>query len=420
VKTTVAYVVGVIVWTFAVFVGTFWLTFPSETLAERIEYEVPRVLGDRYVAEVGSVSPWWAGVSVSDVKLYELPAPERPSRRSRADEGEDEADGGGAAPPQLVAMLGNARVRASLWSLFRRAPYVSGAVRLTEGEIEYAVGTAADEQGDIGLADLVITADDLPLSDLMLLLPLSASGSGVLDIDVDLHAGDGGMRDASGRVSLSGSDLTLSEVELPMVGPLGMDFPIRSLALSADIADGRATIGKGAVDSELFQVGLSGEMTLREPLDRSAIDVTLTLSQLAESLAGYGTFLGSAETSTGTYQYNCRGVISRLNEYSCTAGGTRDRSSAAGRVTRPAGARAVPTPSRDAEGDEERQRRREELRARLQQRREERESQQRPSRPDAMMDDEEPLDDEEFLPEDEDEELLEDELPEEWEEELIE
>ena len=54
-------------WCALVFLVTFWLTFPSDTLVERVRWEVPERLGKEYSIDLASVSPWWVGLSAQDV-----------------------------------------------------------------------------------------------------------------------------------------------------------------------------------------------------------------------------------------------------------------------------------------------------------------------------------------------------------------
>ena len=203
----VAFVFGVLFWALAVFLGTFYLTFPSEAISLRLRYIIAERF-DGYTADIGSVSPWWLGLSIDDVKLYREVSPSR-SRPMEDEEGEEAPQEGA----QLAAIFESVKVRVSPWSLLRRAPYVSGSVALPGGEVAFSVGSAVSGDGDIALSDLVVKAEQLPLEDLLALLPnASASGTGGIDIDIDLHAGSEGMKDATGHLSLTGAGLELSEV----------------------------------------------------------------------------------------------------------------------------------------------------------------------------------------------------------------
>ncbi|MEZ4236778.1 MAG: type II secretion system protein GspN [Myxococcota bacterium] len=308
-KRNALWVAGTLAWVFAVFVGTFWLTFPSRSIADRLEYELPRLLGADYVADIGSVSPWWIGLSARDVKLYHQPSANTGRRGRRAAAAAEEEDGeeDASEAPTLVAMLSRARLRASVWSLFRRAPYVSGSVGLTDGEIDYARGHRGRRPGPHRPGRPRAGADQLPLSDLMMLLPITASGSGAIDLDRRPAPGDNGMRDATGHLSLTGRPRPVRRGAADD-RPLGMEIPPRRWRWRPRFEDGRATIDSGTLDSALFQLAVAGEITLGAHRS-SAIDITLTLSNLDDSLAAYRTFLRSAETSSGTYEYACRGVI---------------------------------------------------------------------------------------------------------------
>jgi type II secretion system protein N len=373
----VLFAVAVAGWGLIVFAGTFYVTFPSQAVADRIRYEVPRMMGDEYTVELGNVSPWWMGLSVSDVKLYRAEDSRRPAivEDEEGEEGEAEV----ASGSQLVGLFENVRVRVSPWSLLRRAPYLSGVLSLPGGDVDFSVGTAVAEEGDIGLADVVVHADDLPLEDLMMLAPQwSASGTGTVDIDIDLHAGSNGMRDATGKIALGGTALELTDVELPTVGNLGMPIPIAEIVLQADVVDGKATFTDAHAHSDFAKLKLGGELTLRDPIDRSAMDIQLIVSDLGEALGPMKNMataaMADARQSDGTYLYSCRGVIARLSPYACSAGDRKvSRSSAA----RP-GSPGVSTSPREVDPDNvdlDREKRREEIRERLRQRREEREAQ---------------------------------------------
>ena len=59
-----------VLWCIVVFAGTLYATFPSDELIQRAKIEVPDALGPEYSIDIASVSPWWVGVSASDVHLY--------------------------------------------------------------------------------------------------------------------------------------------------------------------------------------------------------------------------------------------------------------------------------------------------------------------------------------------------------------
>lgn len=370
----VLYVLGALVWSAVVFAATFWLTFPSETLINRLRYEVPRRMGEEYSAEIGSLRPWWVGLSADDVKLYRSP----PQVSTPVGDESEEPPPAEAGGPELVALLKNVSLRVSPWSLVRRAPYVRGSLGMTEGELDFAVGTGVDKRGEATVTDFSAHGSDLPMADLMAMA--GAGGDGKLSIDADLHAGESGtLRDGDGKITIKGANLTLTDLELPMVGPLGMSVPISNLSIVTDLAAGKGTITEGTIQSDLGTIAITGDITMREPFSRSAFTAEVTVSNLSDQLASFEPLMASAKQADGTYAYTCRGIGSRLESASCTPKGTARFSSRAPGV-RPGGVSPVmgagvggaesPTPMTD----EEREKHREEIRQRLRERREQREA----------------------------------------------
>ncbi len=358
-------------WCVAVFFVTLWLTFPSDAISDRIRYEVPLRLGGDYSAEVGSVGPWWLGVSVGDFKLH----------RAQQVEGVEQAT--------LVAMLDGVRAAVSPFSLVRGSPYLTGRVDTVDGSMSYEVGTGNTGKNGIGVTDLVLWSEQIAVGDVLAWMPEApATVEGAVAVDVDLRAGDeGGMKAATGHVKLTGADLSLSDIEIPGMGPLGMTIPISQLEINADVKDGRALIKDGHVSSPFANIEIKGEVALRDPMDRSSIDLEIVVSNLGDELAAFEGALASAKGSDGSYHYHCRGVVSRLNERSCSAGedrrsATKPRSTRSTVVGADGGAPpATTTVGEDGEtvtaprepmDDEERAKRREEIRERLRQKREER------------------------------------------------
>ncbi len=381
-------------WAALVFVLTLWLTFPSDAFVQRIRAEAPGVLGAEYSLDLVSASPWWVGVSTHDLKLYHTP------RRPRSGE-----EGG----PTLVAVADDVRIRAGLFSLLARAPYVTGAVTLTEGTLDYAVGTRM-EGGTMQVESLQIDASSFPLADLMMFLPEGAEfdAVGTVDLSVDLQGGEDGMKSANGDISLTGKGIVLSNVVIPDIGPLGFDVPIDSLELSFDVDEGTAAVDIGRIMSELGTVEIEGDLTLRDPLDRTSINLEIIVSDLGEKLQAFSMMMSSAKHADSKYHYQCRGIVSRLS--SCPTP-MRERS-VSRPTTRPtvrptAAAPRVPSDAGEfqkTESDDERAKRREEIRERLRLRREERETDGgrvlEPDEGDEFEDDPEEFDEEDFDDED--------------------
>lgn len=374
-------VFGVLLWCVAVFFATLWFTFPSETLANRVRHEVPNTLGPEWSAEVESVSPWWLGVSVQGMKLY------------REGELED-----GTKGPLLTAIVEDARIRVRPLSLLRRAPYLVGSVTFPEGTIDWAVGTSVDRQDGLKITDLSLDSDALPLGDLLTFMgdAVPATITGTVALHVALAGGEDGMKDATGQITVEGANVALAD--LPIPGVEG-DVPFSALTFVADVKDGKATLQQGHVASDLISIEAKGDVTLREQLERSSIDLEFVLSNLSTELAMVEGFLGEKGTD-GAWHWYCRGVVSRLSISSCTQ---RERGRTSSRLADRPGS-TVRTPGTTAdETDDDKERRRAEIQERLQKRREEREAARSGDRPEPTPPDVPILGDDEPEPEPEDE-----------------
>jgi type II secretion system protein N len=345
------------VWCLLVFVATLWATFPSEELGLRLRAEVPARLGRQTTADVGEVSPWWVGLTAHDLKLYQS----------------------GAGGAELLAVFDSASIAVSPFrSLVRRTPYFSGQLTMLDGELGFQVGTAQmGKKGNTwGISDLVAWSDGVPIGDLLRVTDrVPGTLVGNVSLDVDVRGGSEGLSAADGHVTIEGSGLTLSDVEVPGVGPLGMEIPIDKVSIAAKVEKGQATIDHAIVTSSLFTLEIKGTVGLRDPFERSNVDVEVVLSGLGSEFQAYEGFLSAAKGTDGNYHFFCRGIASRLSVASCSPG-----KPSASRLGRRTAADEDPdveggdgleepvlTPS---ESDDERAKRRAEIRERLRERRE--------------------------------------------------
>jgi len=394
----VVMVVAGIIWFGVIFFVALWATFPSDAVTQRVAVEVFEASGGEYLIEIGSVAPWWVGLSAKDVKVF--------TRDPRARTPED-------GEPELAFYAERARVRGGLGSLLARTPAVSGSVTLGSGDVAFDVTTMMNKKGtELALAEANFEAEQFPLVELAPLLGVAVEGTGAVDIDVKLEAPEG-LRKASGRAKISGSGLNLTDMELPGVGPLGMEVPIDDIDIAIDITEGKAKFTKGRIVSALAAIDLDGELTLREDMNRSTMRIQIVAGSLGDSIAGIvGAVAKDAKWEDGDYHWMCTGTLSRPR---CMA--ERERRSSSSRSSRP-----VPSPSsatrpdptelaerRTTSGDDaaERERRKEEIRERLRKRREERENSVAKRPDDDFDDEEEEFDDEEDLE-------FEDDLEDDW------
>jgi type II secretion system protein N len=357
-----AVVAGAVVWAFVVFQITLWLTFPSHAAAAFLVHQIA-TRGGGYTAELGSVSPWWTGVSMRDVKVYG-PA--------------NSTEPGEVPVPTLVALADRVRARVSPLSLLWGQYNVRGDVRLVEGSADYAFGVAIDDRGRVLLSHLSIYSDALPLGEILPLLPLSdaPTGTGTLTVDLDIEAGEEGLRTATGHVTITGSNLVIADLSTETTGPLGMELPIADLKIEAPIQEGRATIAQGIASGELATIEVEGDLVLRDPVSRSSLDLRLLVSNLGPALQPMAGLLGTPH-SDGKYHFQVRGLASRpsvtpMRETTVSSSSRTPSTS----PTRPpetgTSPGTYPGSSIATESEEEREKRREEARKRLQERREER------------------------------------------------
>lgn len=350
-----ARVAAFVVWTVLVCSGTFRATFPSDVVADRIRYEVPIRLGRTWSAEVGSVAPWWLGVSIDDVKLFQ----ESTTPRGPIIPEEENPDGDAPplpeAGPHLAAALSNVSLRLSPWSIIARAPYVRGSLAFGDRVVYTSVGTTIGQRGEVHLEDLAVDGE-VPLAELLALAGGSAGAEGALDLDVDLAGGEFGMKDSSGRMKISGAKLKLTDVDVPGFGPLSLD--IDDLKLVTDVVSGKATVTDGKIVSSLATIAISGDITLRDPIDRSAYDLQFVITDLSEDLAAVQGMLASAKQTDGSFLYSCRGTIGRPTSSGCSS---RPRTATA----RPPSTTRPTSASTSSMSDEERERKREEIREKL-------------------------------------------------------
>lgn len=375
---------GFLVWTVVVCAGTFRATFPSDVVAERIRYEVPLRLGRGWTADVGTVVPWWAGVSVSDVKLFQqsfayVPAVPRSVPASGSNQDDEEGEETDEEPsredgPKLVAAFDNVSVRLSPWSIAARAPVVVGSVSFGERVLHGTVGTTIGARGEVHLDDLVL-AGEVPLDALLAFGLEGATGQGALELDVDLVGGEFGMKDSSGRMAVRASKLVISDIEVPGMGALGMEIQLSDLTLIADVVDGRATVTEGKIVSELATISVSGEINLRDPIDRSAYDLQFVISELGPQLAAFQGFLAGAKQSDGTFLYSCRGTVGRPSPSGCSS---RPRTATARPPTT-----TRPTTPGVALTEAEREEKKNEIKERLRREREQRQGGATPTPPEA-------------------------------------
>lgn len=230
------------------FFAFFWLTFPSEQLASRIELEAKRRFDVQL--EVGSARPaLFSGVVLKDVDwiLKDDGTGSRPGKSpavaaaAKGEGGGGEGGGEEPAPPPGPprVRVDRATVKLGIFNTLRGRTDVSFDVDAFGGEIEGRVIAGEDER------TITATAHDVDLAR----SPIKASGlelEGMLrELTVEVKAEGGDIQKAEGTVLLKGEKLVLEGGEVQHY-----DLP----RIELGELDGAIEIGGGKADFTTFEV----------------------------------------------------------------------------------------------------------------------------------------------------------------------
>jgi type II secretion system protein N len=328
----VGLIVGGAIWSAFVFVSVFYLAFPSEAVGNRISYEVRERTGGEYELELGSVYPWWVGVSASKVVASKV----EPS--------------GELMPFFLADAVG---VRVGLFSLLSSTRNFTAYIGMGDANVDVQAGVAIEE-GKASLRNLKADAAELEIGELLALAGAGGGAAdvelgGTLDIEIDLDMRNG-MEKADGDVSLSGSGLQLVSVAYPAGSDAMMlDAPVDEFDLRLRGDEGVFEITRGILDSTIAVIELEGEARLGDRLDRSRIEMKAELElgdwsgTEIESLRGIAeSALGRAKWSDDKYHYTANTTLGRFDFGDFRA----DREPTSRRSTYTPPTERAPTPTR--------------------------------------------------------------------------
>ncbi len=283
-----------LVWFVLVFAITFWMTFPSAPLGDRVRLLVHQNTNGEYDVQMDSLRPWWFGASANNIRISSV-------KRVRG------------APPVATPMfaVNGASVRVSPFGL-KKTPHVSGVVDLGGSEVTFDAQGALNKRGNGYQATAVeLNATSFPVADLAALTGTEIDATGELDFSADVES-DGGMRSAHGDIKIRASNVNIASLDPSLTGgmDLGMEIPIDDIDLRIEIEDGKATIAHGEIISELATVALEGDVTMRDDVTRSTVNISATI-ELGDKLAMFKSFLKSAEWADGKFHYRCTGTVAR-------------------------------------------------------------------------------------------------------------
>jgi type II secretion system protein N len=317
----VGYSIGASVWFALVFLISWRVTFPSDEASQYVAYRLSEATRGAYKVQMASIAPWGVGVKATDLEVYAA--------------GKDAAGEGDT----LLISFDRFRAHSSVGTLLAQTPRIKGDAELSGAPIQFDVETLL-EDGLFQLQSVTFDSNDVPFSVLTNLLGESMgmvmSTTGGLNSEVKLDLSKG-LKEADGSIELSSNDLVITSLEVPMMGPLGQQIVVDDLDIKLDIDDGKAKVDQGVIDSDAVSIDLEGEISLRDPVDRSSLRLDAVL-ELGEAFSMVETFLRSAKWDDDKYHYTISGTIGRPSfrparqpsSRSATASSTRTRPSAAG------------------------------------------------------------------------------------------
>jgi len=296
-----AYAFFGLIWFCLVFLGTFWMTFPTDAFISRGQAVVSDLTGGTMTFTASSVSPWWSGLKVNDLKLYSI-------------------DPDGEEPQQTLIEADVLRVKVGILETISGNPPFSGRLDLAGGQLDYEGQLTGMWDGQPTLENISITGDEVPVKTLSTVLsPLIGDvlvGSGALAVQVRLDIQEG-IGKANGKLSLKGDDLSLT-LNLPdflsggdevyELGPISVD----TLDLQLDAKDGKAKVSKGRLRSDYIKAQVDGDIVLNDDLSRTRLRLKLIFEDLGEDLALVQGFMSKAKWDDEKYHYNVSCAVNRL------------------------------------------------------------------------------------------------------------
>lgn len=293
-------IIGGLIWSVLVFVAVFWATFPSSALVDRLAYEVQKSTDGQYALRAGSAGLWGAGLSLSNVTMYQL--------------NEEQI-----AVPMLRAESVSAST--SLLSAFGTTHPVSATIDLGQDVVQ--IDALIDREMPSALSELDIDAPAIPvsaLSDLLRPLGMDLKGSGSLAVDLDAELGEK-VADYDARLRVETPGMTLGiTVPVPGLGDLELnDISVSEIDLVLDVSNGKAKVKRGRIVTSMVEIELDLDTQLKSPLENSRLRGSAVLSGLSfpEEFKSAQSFaesaMANAKWDDGKYHYRVSCAMRRLD-----------------------------------------------------------------------------------------------------------
>ena len=216
------------------------------------------------------------------------------------------------AEDTLMIALDELKVASSIGSLMAQAPNIQGRAVVGGSPVDFEAETELQE-GLFKLNTVEVETESFPFATVADVLAgsmgLVMGTTGGIDSSVRMDLSKG-LREADGSVELKSRDLVITDLEIPMMGPLGQQIIMDDFNVEIDIDKGKAKFDKGRIESDAVSVDLEGEISLREPFERSTLKLDAVL-ELGEAFSMVERFIASAKWDDDRYHYTISGTIGR-------------------------------------------------------------------------------------------------------------
>jgi type II secretion system protein N len=276
-------IVGLVAFFLFSFVVGLYVTFPWNTLKDRIAIQISEATG--WEVEAKSLEPsWLTGVRIEGLKLE---------------------------PPEVSEplVLDEVVARARLLSFLTGGMGVSAWLPIGQGELDVTLAKCSEETlvrakanaVELGMVPGFAALTGLPLS-------------GQLDLDADVTLDQKDAAESSGRVKLSGTNLELGE------GGKVANFPIPALRLGnldweMDIDNGKIELPQQQMRGGDVDLDVEGTIDLATPIERTTLNVNVSFRPTPEYLEENGLIkallnnINRAKGSDGFYTYAITGSV---------------------------------------------------------------------------------------------------------------
>lgn len=289
------------------------LTFPYQTLRNRILAEYNRSQEARFLEIDNLVGSGLFGVKANGIRLMEV--------FTKTEQAE-------AGPPKML-VLDQARVG------FSPVSYLLGAIAVA---FDAEVGGGAVDgtfRQDAELAHIRFVGDSVDISGLtMLSAGLGLPLGGELEGTVDLTMPDGQMSKSDGNFDLKVLNFSAGDGKAKIRDTIALPkLSAGNLVLLAEAKDGRLEIEEFSANGRDFKMDAQGKLRLRQPFDKSSVSIDATFrfkdayttkSDITKSLFGEpgskvpGLFdmdptVRKAKQADGTYAWHVSGLVAKPN-----------------------------------------------------------------------------------------------------------